>query len=558
MKYIKRLLGFLIDATACFFIYLIVAFIISYFAFIPFFRGFFLIWVIYYIVCYLKWKRTLGQTIINYGVSDNGGNKSYPVRIVLKEGLTSIPAVILLIFGWQHLSIIRTLLMIIICLVLVIFRRKLFKVSIVRKENLSTSIRKAIWTYNVLLVLSIFARGLNTVFTFNHFKEERSILYATPRPSANSVREYVDFLNNNRQDINDYIIKLFDQYDHVILCERAHREMTQYDMIYDLVSDRRFADKVGHVFTEIGNAESRDAFKAFIGKEYANEAAVDSCLSSFLTENQSVHLLWPNTNWFEFLKKMYYYNNSHDKKVEILFADRNWIDKKDIDLRDSIMADNIINTIESDSIKKSLIIMNYRHAYLTPWNCGYFVDRSFPGKVANVLINTGKAYLPGILMGKEMVIPVNDGKWDVAFEQIPDSAFAFDFKSSPFGRDKFDHFVLPWSSVSSQKYEDMFTGFIFYKNLDDHNMSIGYPHIFDSDNIVKLRNREEAMKEYSLDYWMESLKNGEQRQKGTDFYYEFNLIENKAIICVFILGLFLFMMSWVLYRHSTKSASTNN
>ena len=111
MKYIKRLIGLLIDATVCFFIYLIVAFIMSYFVFLPFFKGFFLIWVIYYIICYLKWKRTLGQAIINYGVSDNGCNKSYPVCIVLKEGLTNIPAVILLIFGWQDLSFIRTLLM---------------------------------------------------------------------------------------------------------------------------------------------------------------------------------------------------------------------------------------------------------------------------------------------------------------------------------------------------------------------------------------------------------------------------------------------------------------
>ena len=202
MKYIKRLLGFLIDATACFFIYLIVAFIMSYFVFLPFFRSFFLIWVIYYIICYLKWKRTLGQAIINYGIYDNGGKKSYPVRIVLKEGLTSIPAVILLIFGWQDLSIVRTLLMIIICLVLVIFRRKLFKISMVRKENLSPSIRKAVWTYMLLFVLAIFARGLNTVFTFNHFKEDRSNLYATPRPSTNSVREYINFLTKYLVKIN--------------------------------------------------------------------------------------------------------------------------------------------------------------------------------------------------------------------------------------------------------------------------------------------------------------------------------------------------------------------
>jgi hypothetical protein len=84
-------------------------------------------------------------------------------------------------------------------------------------------------------------------------------------------------------------------------------------------------------------------------------------------------------------------------------------------------------------------------------------------------------------------------------------------------------------------------------------MSIGYPHILDTENLHRLRLREQAMKEYSLDYWIESLKDGEQRQKGTDFYFEFNLIENKAIICVFILGAFLFMISLLLYRQSTKS-----
>lgn len=547
-----RLLGFLIDVTVSFFIYLIVAFIISYIEFLPFFSGFFFIWIIYYIVCYLVWKRTLGQTITNHSISDFGGSHSYAIRIILREVLTSVPGVVLLTLGWGNLSIILTLSLSLICCIIVIFRKKLFKISIIKKGTVPLVYKRAVSTYFILLVVAFFARALNAELTYNHSSEE-SFLYARPRPSANSVKAYTDFLKNNKQGINDYIIKLFEQYDHVILCERAHREMTQYDMIYNLVTDPRFVDKVGNVFTEIGNVESRDAYKAFIGKKYADESAVDSCLSSFMVENQSVHLLWPNTNWFEFLKKMYYFNNNHDKKVEILFTDRNWIEKKELNFRDSIMADNIINTIKSDSINKSLIIMNYRHAYLTPGNCGYFVSRSFPGKVANVLINTCKAYLPAILMGKEMMVPIQDGKWDVAFEQIPDSCYAFDFKSSPFGNDRFDHFVLPWDPVSSLKYEDVFTGFIFYKSLDKHIMSIGYPNIFDSDNLVKLRVREKAMEVYSLGYWIESLKDGVQTQKGIDFYNELNLIENKVLLTVFILGVFLFVVSLLLYGHNTKS-----
>ena len=83
-----RLLGFLIDVTVSFFIYLIVAFIISYIEFLPFFSGFFFIWIIYYIVCYLVWKRTLGQTITNHSISDFGGSHSYAIRIILREVLT--------------------------------------------------------------------------------------------------------------------------------------------------------------------------------------------------------------------------------------------------------------------------------------------------------------------------------------------------------------------------------------------------------------------------------------------------------------------------------------
>lgn len=553
MKHVMRLTGFLIDVTASFFIYLIIAFSVSYFEFLPYFRSFFFTWLTYYIVCYLVWKRTFGQIIISYGVADHGGNKSYPVRIVLREVLTSVPAIILMAFGWEHLSIIRAVLLLVLCCILAIFRKKIFKISIVKKPTPSPACKRAVTTYLSLLIIALISRVLNSAFTYNHSTED-SILYAVPQPTANSVRTYTDFLTNNRLDINDYVMSLFDRYDHVILCERAHREMTQYDMIYNLVTDSRFVDKVGRVFTEVGNAESRDAYKALCAQEFADESTLDSCLSSFLVKNQSVHLLWPNTNWFEFLKKIYYYNNSHDKKVDILFADRDWIDKSEIDFRDSIMADNIINTVKSDSTEKSLIIMNYRHAYLKPGNCGYFIDRRFPGKVANVLINTGKASLPAILMGKELLTPIQNGKWDVAFEQIADSAFAFDLKSSPFGNDSFDHFVLPWSQVSSLKYEDMFNGCIFYNSLDKHNMSIGYPHILDSDNISKLHAREEAMKDYSLDYWIESLKDGEQYQKGIDFYYESNLIENKIIICVFILGGILFLVSWLIYRRNTKSA----
>lgn len=548
MKYLVRLSGVLIDVTASFFIYQIAALPVAYFEYIPPVEGFFFTWAGYYIVCYLAWRRTLGQTVINYGIHDSGNKRSYPIRIVLRECLTSFPAIVILTFGGNHLAILRSLLLLLICGILTALRKRLFRISIVKKERPSASGRRAVVTYMLILVAALFARVDNTISTCNSTAAGQSAAYAVPRPSAHSVKAYTDFLNDNRQEINDYVMGLFDRYDHVIICERAHREMTQYDMIYNLVTDKRFVDKVGHVFTEIGNAESRDAYKTFVDTEFANDSSVEKGLSAFMTENQSVHLLWPNTNWFEFLKKMYYFNHGRDKKVEILFTDRNWIDRSELDFRDSIMADNIINTLIPDSIEKSLIIMNYRHAYLTPGNCGHYVERKFPGKVANVMINTGRASFPALMMGHEVLVPIRHGKWDVAFEQISDRDFAFDFKGSPFGKDPFDHFVMPWNQANTRRYEEMFTGFIFYEGADKQFTSIGYPHIFDAENLQKLRLREASTGDYSLDYWIETLKDGIRCENGADLYYDYYIIENKIYSGVLVLSLLLLCIAVPLSR----------
>ena len=166
------------------------------------------------------------------------------------------------------------------------------------------------------MITSTIVRTINTLVTNSDLLIKERTLYAVPRPSVHSVEKYVGFLKENKSDIKDYIFGLFEKYDHVILCERAHKEMTQYEMIYDIVSDDRFVDSIGNLFTEIGCTDSREAYKAFVNKEFRNEEEVDSNLASFMTVNQSIHLLWPNTNWFNFLKRLYYFNHGKNKKSE--------------------------------------------------------------------------------------------------------------------------------------------------------------------------------------------------------------------------------------------------
>ena len=112
------------------------------------------------------------------------------------------------------------------------------------------------------------------------------------------------------------------------------------------------------------------------------------------------------------------------------------------------------------------------------------------------MINFGKADLMSAILkpGNEMIKPIQYGKWDVAFEQIEDSDFAFDFSESPFGKDRFDHFFIPTSSVNTLQYQDIFNGFIYYKAPEEQYTSLGYPYRFDSGNIKKLKKNRIAMR----------------------------------------------------------------
>lgn len=544
LNILSKLLILLSDAVVSFFLFQIVAGLSAYCYYMPPANGFLATWVLYYIVSYIVFRRTLGQYFFHAGIIDYGSKKTFVFRLIFRELTSSLPAVLLLLFGWNYLSPLRFLVTIGICSIFVIFRRKLFRIRVERVARLQPANEKRIFrnTACVFLGLIISAtavRIINTLITNSDLLMKERPMYAVPRPSGHSVGKYVDFLQDKNSDIKDYIFSLFEKYDHVILCERDHREMTQYDMIYDIVSDNRFVDSIGNVFTEIGCVDSREDYKLFLNREFKNEEEVDSALASFMTVNQSVHLLWPNTNWFDFLKRIYYLNHGKSRKVNVLFSDRNWIDRTEIGSRDSIMGDNIISTLRAGSLKKSLIIMNYRHAYLTPGNCGYYVSRAFPGKVANVLINTGTASFSALLKGEEALTPALHGKWDAAFRESGDSGYAFDFDGSPFGEDDFDHFVVPLSPVRALKYKDMFTGFIYYKAPEEQIASIGYNHIFDPENEKRLRARESELKSYYLDYWKEELKDGFSRQEGVDIYYSSGNSQNQIYVAMCALAVVL-------------------
>ena len=105
-----------------------------------------------------------------------------------------------------------------------------------------------------------------------------------------------------------------------------------------------------------------------------------------------------------------------------------------------------------------------------------FLMAAYPGKVANVMIN-GTGLLVGQRGNPLGATAIQNGKWDAAFIVAGNPNRGFDFKGSPFGGDSFDYFPSP--VPLKYTYQEVFTGFVFYKPLSEHRMAFGVPDLLD-------------------------------------------------------------------------------
>ena len=325
-----------------------------------------------------------------------------------------------------------------------------------------------------------------------------------PHHSKNAISPYVLFLEK-QQDAKDYIFRLFEKNDIVILSEREHPEMTQYDFIFDLVSDKRFIENAGNVFSEVGSRSQQSNLDSLMNTNGLTSDELDNKLCHIL-QNYSYFPIWENTNYFNYLKKLYCLNQKlpKEKRIRHTFTDIdcNWEEiknktdysekvKQNLLKRDELLADRVIKAYaqilsSNQGRKKCLVLLNYRHAFgpvnlsLGDTSCASYIMRKYPNKSVNILINGVKVSIglsnPGFLkLVSAQKAPMRDGIWDNSFKAIGNKSLGFDLKDSPFGKDEFDLFIIPTGKLL--KYQDVFTGYIFYKPLEMHYNSIGFKNI---------------------------------------------------------------------------------
>lgn len=327
-------------------------------------------------------------------------------------------------------------------------------------------------------------------------------------PKKEEIAEnYVDFIVKQKLSSKDYILQLFNTNDIVIICERAHPEITQYDLFLDIISDKKFINEVGTVCTETGSVNLSNQIEMFINTKFnSDKERYNSVLN--ISRNLSYHEIWEKYNYTDFLIRLNKINEKLEEKqnvrlktIDIPFS---W-DKirtreeyvqfsNKIYLRDSLMAGNIIQEykkIKTTKRHKMLVILNYRHAfgsfkYLNgskPDNTARYIFDKYPNITSNVLLNS-YSYLekkPNLVFHK-----VNNGIWDLAFKKSSNKNIGFDFIGSPFGKDTFDMFPFKKTNL---KYEEVFTGFCFYEPMENHILSMGIPEIFNKDFIKEYKRR---------------------------------------------------------------------
>jgi len=312
-------------------------------------------------------------------------------------------------------------------------------------------------------------------------------------------------------------VELFEKYDLIVRCERFHPEVTQYDLIHARAADPRFQQQAGHIFMENGTRTLRPLVESFLIDDTLTESQAQEQLRRIFRDFD-----WGGSssriNVYEFFQKVHRLNRSlpKDRRVHLYPSDLDfdWSQatpeshsalRRQLGRRDQIMADNIVATFNeirtSATRNKALVVMNYRHAFphlhverggksRTFENTAGFLMAAYPGRVANVMMNNARV-LPGSSDNHAVISAIQDGKWDAAFAALGHPSVGFDFQESPFGADEFDYFAVPFSI--GKKYEDVFTGYMFFQPLDAHRMAFSIPGLLDPSFVDEMLRRGRIM-----------------------------------------------------------------
>ena len=325
-----------------------------------------------------------------------------------------------------------------------------------------------------------------------------------------AISDFVNFLKQENLSPKEYVLDLFKTNDIVIIGERDHRDTTQYDLILDILGDKRFIDQVGYVYTEVGVVNRTEWANRVLKNDYLTQSEFEIELIKLYRE-LDFNPLWDRYNMYKYLKGIYRINKdlSPNKKITVGLTDcefdwngmtaekyKNFT--KVLLKRDSIMAANFIKLFEFqvpiNGTRKALLIQSQPHAiklgsYPNSKSTGRYITEKYGQKVKIVLFNWYSWVPPDMhlypwIPDKENRLTA-DGKWDAAFELSGLKPVGFNLIDSPFGETLFNY--APDSVFNYQKIAD---GLIYFVPFYEFQCTIGIPNVVDKHFAKELVDRD--------------------------------------------------------------------
>ena len=295
---------------------------------------------------------------------------------------------------------------------------------------------------------------------------------------SSSLQDYVASVRAKSCAPVDYVFKLFEHSDIVVIGERDHRDTTQYELILDILRDARFAEDIGYVYTEVGCVNRTKDVNRLLQGKFKTAQAFNDALYAYL-RNEDFNPLWDKYNRVQFLRGLYEINRVSRHKITLGLTDckfswnkiktaqeyRDFDDSPACSYRDSTMSFHFVEMYANQKPKKgkrkALIITNHPHA-LNATFAGNDYHRQ--GKWLKELYGEDNVKIVMLNLTeytqKEQMPLVARGLWDAAFEVMGCQSFAMDIKGTPFGRE-------PYFNVryGDMKWEDIADGILLQANL---------------------------------------------------------------------------------------------
>lgn len=126
---------------------------------------------------------------------------------------------------------------------------------------------------------------------------------------------FVSYLESHKfPTAQDYILEKFKSNDIVVVSEREHRDITQYQFIVDVLKDQSFK---GNVYTEVGCSNNYKVINQFLLNDKLTEDEPEQALLA-IYRDLDYEIVWEKYNFYFLLSSIFEINKTRNPKDKIL------------------------------------------------------------------------------------------------------------------------------------------------------------------------------------------------------------------------------------------------